>query len=276
VTNLLVLQAYGRPQIVQEARFCILTFQHWALRSPDRYRIIVYTDQPGAFRGLGPNVVTEILSPETLARWRGAIDFVHRIKLELLLHCAARYDGILLYVDSDTHFLRDPVSIYAATDRGTAFMHECEGRLVERKNGIFRKMHRFVRDHVFTLPDGETVRMPVETEMWNAGVIALHPENTALLHRALSLTDAMYVLYPKHVIEQLAVSYELQRSLVLRAANDVIYHYWRFCDEFEHRLAAFFGAHDASDVRVAAAAAVALSPRGTLIPRRPWYRRILG
>ena len=274
--RLLVLQAYGRPRVLQEARFAILTFLHFAL-ARDGWRVIVYTDNPAAFAGLGAGVRTEPMDAARLARWRGEIDFVHRVKLEVLLDCAERHAGAMLYVDSDTYFMSDPWPLYAQLDARTALMHECEGRLLERKNGIFRKMHRFVRTHDLPLPSGETVRMPETTAMWNAGVIGLAAENVPLLRRALALTDVMHQLYPKHVTEQLAVSYVLQNALDLRATDDAIYHYWRSCPEIEPVLSRFFAEHAGLPLPALAAGAVALQPKmPPPPPRRAWWQKLLG
>ena len=157
-TRLLVLQAYGRPRIIQEARFAILTFLHFAL-GRDGWKVVVYTDRPQDFADLGPNVTCEPMDEGRQRHWRGDIDFVHRVKLEVLVDCLTRHEGVLLYVDSDTYFTADPWPLYDAIEPRTALMHERAGRLSERKNGIFRKMHRFVTTQAFPLPGGETVRM---------------------------------------------------------------------------------------------------------------------
>jgi hypothetical protein len=273
----LVLQAYGDPAVVRSARFCVATFQHFALRTPGRYRVVVYTDTPGPFSDLGTNVAVEPLDTPTLRRWRGAVDFVHRVKLELLLDFFAKSAAKALYVDSDTYFLADPARVFDRIDPRTAFMHECEGRLVERKNGIFRKTHRFVRNNTFTLSTGECVRIPETTEMWNAGVIGLHPDNGPLLRTALELTDAMYARYRKHVMEQLAVSYVLQTRLALLPADDVVYHYWQFRAQLDPVVAELFRAEAHASPGELADAAFALRPRGTpVVRRRPWYARLFG
>lgn len=275
-TDALVLQAYGRPRIVQEARFAVLTFQHWALQSPGRYSIHVYTDAPDAFADLGPGVHTQPMDAARLTAWRGAIDFVHRVKLEVLADHMAQHGGRLLYCDSDVYFTDDPALLFERIVPGTALLHEREGRLDSHANGVLRKMDRFVRENSLSLPDGSSVRIPGSTEMWNAGVIGLHPTDRAALGPALALTDVMHALYPKHVTEQLAVSYLLQSALTVRAASDVVRHYWRTCGPMEPVLAEFFARHGSESLEVRAAAAVALRPEPVLSPRRAWWKRVLG
>lgn len=275
--RVLVLQAYGSPRIIQEARFAILTFLHFALGRAEPWTVVVYTDQPRRFADLGDRVVTEPMGAERLQAWRGAIDFVHRVKLELLLDCVARHPGTLLYADSDTYFTGDPWTLYGRVGPGDAVMHEREGRLEDEANGIMRKMHRFVRSTPLQLP-GEAVRIAGSTEMWNAGVVGLDPSVAEpLLRRALALTDAMHALYRKHVTEQLSVSWVLQTSLRLHAADDVVHHYWRSCPELEGILGRFFAAHEGLPLRELAAAAFALKPVGTPPPpKRRWWQKLLG
>jgi hypothetical protein len=272
---LLVLQAYGSARIVQEARFAVLTFLHHAAKREDSWRVVIYTDQPGAFADLGAGVFTEPMDAARVRAWRGRIDFVHRVKLEVLLDCLQRHPGTLLYVDSDTWFDGDPWLLYERIGATDAVMHECEGRLHEEPNGVLRKMHRFVRGTSFQLPDGERVQMSGATEMWNAGVIGLDANVAVpLLQRALALTDTMHAQYQKHVTEQLAVSWVLQTDMRLRAASDVVHHYWRTCAEVEKILEVFFQEHAGLPLPRLAEAASKLKPRVTPAPKRRWWRKL--
>ena len=274
--RLLALQAYGSARIVQEARFAVLTFLHFAMQWQHAWKVVVYTDQPEAFAGLGPAVVTEPMGTERQRAWRGEIDFVHRVKLEMLLDCLERHDGTLLYIDSDTWFARDPSPLYERVGPADAVMHECEGRLEDEANGVLRKMHRFVRDTALPLPGGETIRIAPSTEMWNAGVLGLDPSVAPpLLRRALALTDAMHARYRKHVTEQLAVSWVLQTTMRVHAADAVVQHYWRTCPEVERLLTRFFAQHAGLPLPDLAAAAWRLDPRVTPAPKRPWWRKLL-
>lgn len=272
----LLLQAYGDARFLQQARFCILTAQARGLNAPGGPRVLVYTDQPAHFAELGPNVTAVAVTADQLHRWRGTIDFVHRVKLEVMLHALATVGERLLYVDCDTYFRVDPQTLFARIAPGHTLMRVSEGAFSNRSNGIQRKMQAFVRRHTFQLANGETVRIPEHTEMWDAGVIGIHAADTRLIRRALELTDAMYPLYPKHVIEQVAVSFVLQTASAVGAAGDAVYHYWRYTTEFARILEDFFAASAGRPRDEVATAAVALSPHGTPGRTRRWYARLLG
>jgi hypothetical protein len=252
----------------------LLTFQQFALRGAERHRVVVYTDAPESFGDLGPNVIAERVSAEVLRRWRGPIDFLHRVKLEMLADAFRRYDGTVLYVDSDTYFTGDPAIIFGRIAPGSAVMHENEGRLVDERNAVARKLHRFVRGRAVQLASGASVRIPPETAMWNAGVIGLDETDRALLGAALPLTDALYALYAKHNMEQLAVSHALGQRLALHAADDVIYHYWATKPEVDAVLEEFFARHRGAPLWEISAAAFALRPQPVRTIRRAWYRRL--
>ena len=271
--------AYGDERILQQARFSIATIQHWALRAEVAYRVVVYTDQPGRFGALGPHVHTELLEPAQLREWRGAIDYVHRIKPVVLLRAAEKYGGTIVFMDSDTWCMADPFPRLAMADERTAILHLCEGRLSERKNGIFRKMHRFVKRARLPMPGGEVVRISPDAEMWNSGVVALHHTVAAgILDRTVALIDAIHAQYRKHITEQLALSWVLrERGFRLLPSDDLVAHYWPYTRELAPAIAGFLDAHAGDDIAALGAAAVALAPQGTPKPaKRPWWRRLLG
>jgi hypothetical protein len=270
----LVVQAYGGERHRQRARFTVLTFQHYALRAAAPPRVLAYSDQPALFAGLGDNVQVVAVDDERLRAWRGAIDFVHRVKLEVLLDAFGRGVTRLLYVDGDTYFRVDPATLFARIRPGYPLMRVSEGPFSNRRSGVQRKMHDFVRRQPFRLPDGETVRLSEHTEMWDAGVIGLHAADAPLLRRALALTDAMYPLFNKHVIEQVAVSHVLQTRTVLAPVGDDVFHYWKHAHEIDPRLARFFAEHADLALPALAGAAYALQPTGTG-RRRRWWQRLL-
>ena len=271
----LMILVHGRDDLVAQAQFCILTFLHFALRSPGRYRVVVYTDRPGDFTNLGDNVETFTLTPELLAQWRGPDDYVHRIKAEALLHFAHAYGSRVMFVDSDTYFMRDPAYVFDRVRAGVAALHLDEGPLSARANGNARRLHDFVRRTPLPLPDGSTGHLPQDVSMWNSGVVCLAPEDQDLLAPSLRLIDELYHRYHKHNMEQLALSYVLSTRVNILPADDVVYHYWGRTVAFNREADRFFAAHAGAPLAEQAAAAYVLAPKPAPNPKPPWYHKLV-
>lgn len=220
--NYLIYQAYGIPDVLNEALISILSY----LRQPAEATILVYTDQPahfGAVLGEAPEVTYIIIEPAQWQIWRGEINFVHRVKIKVLQHAAAHYAGQLLYVDTDTIFTQSVAPVFAALARGERFMHVGEGRLGDG-NPLNRKINRALQASGAALAGGP---IGPTTQMYNAGVLGFRsPADAPRLAEVLALTEELYRLYPKHVMEQLAFSVVWARSGPVREAAPWVYHYW--------------------------------------------------
>lgn len=222
MANYLIYQAYGSPDILNEALFSIFSY----LRRPAEATILVYTDNPAHFRAvLGelPGVAYVPIEPAQWRAWRGDIDFVHRVKIMVLQHAAAHYAGNLLYADTDTIFTQSPAEIFDLISQGQHFMHLSEGRL-DNGNSLNRKINR-----VLQAPDAPAlVGGPIAptTCMYNAGVLGLRSLDAPLLAQVLALTEQLHRRYPKHVMEQLAFSVVWARQGPVREAAPWVYHYW--------------------------------------------------
>ena len=246
----LVYQAYGREDIIRQSLFSILTFLRWGSKE----KILVYTDKANLvrtfFQAFSSVEVVEV-AQEDLKKWRGQIDFVHRVKIEILLEASRRTKSSLLYLDGDTVFLKNPQDMISLVGPGQHLMHVMESKLNQAKDPLTKKMAKFCAREQFKLHRG-IVAIPLATEMWNAGVIGLHESRINLLEKILELTDVAYSLYQKHVVEQLAVSYFLQSAGKVQAAEPWILHYWQSKEIWQARIDAFLNQHkDAADALVA-------------------------
>ena len=242
----LVYQAYGREDIIRQSLFSILTFLRWGTKE----KVLVYTDQKEKvekfFRAV-KSVEVVGMTPEHLRQWRGEIDFVHRVKIEILLDASKRAKSSLLYLDGDTVFLKNPQEMMTLVGPGQSLMHVMESKLNQAKDPLTKKMAKFCAREQFKLQRG-IVAIPLATEMWNAGVIGLHESRLNLLEKILELTDVAYKIYQKHVIEQLAVSYFLQSSGKILPTNSWVLHYWQTKDVWQARIDTFLANHkDAAD-----------------------------
>ena len=220
-----------------EAVYSILTLYNvYGGSLPADMRIVVYTDKEELFRKILPDapIIYHPVTTVKIKEWRGEIDFVHRVKIKVLQDYFEHYHSPVLYVDTDTCFEQNLDEVFDSISAGTYFMHLFEYKL-NSNDRFVRRIADKVVDKCFTLSDGE-LRVPAATEMWNAGALGL--PTGEYLQTVLELTDAMYRVYPKHVMEQLAFSFVLGR-VGMKDLNETIYHYWDF-KEFRTVLERFF------------------------------------
>lgn len=224
----IVYQAYGKEEIFEQAYFSLHSlFQNLSPKSETS--VLVYTDHPDYFSDfksrVGDRLTTRPVSSEELFQWAGPKNFVHRVKLEILRDASRTLKESLLYCDGDTIFLEDPSSLSAKMTPTTSLMHVQEYRLGKPKDPLAKKLRKFAKKNVITVA-GQAVRITDDFQMWNAGVIGLHPSGFSKVDQMILLSDALYDLYPKHVMEQLAVSHVLQTTGEILSSDKHIYHYW--------------------------------------------------
>jgi hypothetical protein len=226
-SNYLVYQAYGSLDILNELIFSVASFSNQTNELPAS--IVVYTDQHEYLRKYLPHsIIYETLSPSKLKAWRGEIDFVHRAKIEMLIDFCQKYSGNVLYVDSDTTFIKSTDILFEAIRGNKLIMHTCEGQItLDSSKPLSRKMARFLNNKTFQV-NGQHIAISAEQYMWNAGVLGFNSDKINLLQETLALTDVLYKHYKKHNIEQLAFSFIFSHSGPIMAADDQVFHYWNF------------------------------------------------
>lgn len=247
----IVLQAYGATVNLNQNIFCFLTLLHqWRqVREsvPAEVEVVIYTDQPAVFKkffGPLPRLRYEDLGPNRIKAWRGSIDFVHRVKVEMLKNAAQKHpQSQIFYVDGDTLFLRDPTELFSEINGAHSWMHELENVIEQGSDPISKKLTRFLRRREFQV-GSEKIRVPTDLAMWNAGVLGFAPEFAPQLINVLTLTEQLYSSYPKHVMEQLAFSYYLQKFTQVRESRHVILHYWRQKELYNERIAGFLAENE--------------------------------
>lgn len=236
----LVYQAYGIQEIVRQTLFSITSLLKY-LEKQSPLKIVIYTDAPKSIESFFKNenrVEIVVIDQKIIKTWRGEIDFVHRVKIEILRDAGSKFPGNLYYCDGDTYFTKSPSEKFKLVDDKTSLMHICESTLGDEKDPIAKKMNRFVRENKFTVA-GQDSGLSEKSQMWNAGVIGISQKNKILLEDILDLTDQMHRIYPKHVNEQLAVSQILKNHTEICASDDVIIHYWNQKEEYQKAIDIF-------------------------------------
>ncbi len=238
--NYIVFQCYGNERVFHECAFALLSLSRlYPEGFPPNLQICIYTDKPGWFRNFSdcplPLNYRE-LDLETIKQWRGNIDFVHRVKIEILKDFTNDRTGNILYTDTDVVFTRPLDKLFAGIAKGNRYMHVMEGNINEWGNPIFRKLHKYLKSKKYLSVND----MPLfNMIMWNAGVLGFNTMHIRLLNDVLKFTDDHYPEFPKHIIEQFAFSVYFLKPGNIKAAIPWILHYWNLKEAGEI-LSSFF------------------------------------
>lgn len=226
----LVIQSFGRENEYRRAAFTVLSYYAHA-HSDNPMRTILFTDNPGYFDAYLQGLPVEfvLLTEEKIRVMRGAIDFLHRMKIAIIEEAFARTGESLLYADSDTFFTTDPTPLFQQLAPNVAFMHTHEYRFDSMRGmgspgtEVFLDL---IEQSIFILSDGSSLRIGLEQSSWNAGVMFLHHSHVRFLADVYALTDQFYPSTRNHASEQYAFSVILQNRTTLSGCDEVIFHYW--------------------------------------------------
>ncbi len=227
-TTYFVYQAYGKKTILDQTLYSILSVIPFIQKENLNVHIVIYTDNSSYFQKFLSSfdfIHYEPLSDERRKTWLGKLKFVHRLKIEMLKDCAQKYKGHILYLDGDTYFTKSPQLVIERILPSISVMHICEDQLKPAKLLLTKKLYKFLYKTPIHV-DGEMLKFKEETQMWNAGVIGVHQSFTWVFDKIIKMTDELYSRYPKHIMEQFAVSYFLQKHTHIVACDDIIEHYW--------------------------------------------------
>lgn len=248
----LVYQAYGIDEIMRQTQVSIVSLLK-VISDESALDILIYTDNKNYFSEFfkkHPSIQIIEINKEQIRKWRGEIDFVHRVKIEILIDAAKRTEGALYYSDGDTYFLKCPLKLFDEVNDRVSVMHVAESILEDANDPLTKKIYKFTKKHHFHVGINDAMAIGSSTTMWNAGFIGISHKNKELLPQILQLTDQMHSLYQKHVMEQLAFSYILQINGEIRPANQEILHYWDQKPDYQLEIDRFLKEHSDSKVAV--------------------------
>lgn len=273
----IVLQAYSHRNYVNEALYLIFSYirnhKNWL---SNEVAFVIYTDLAEEFAILQKYTdifFIESINQSQIIDWHGEPAFLHRGKIKMIEDFFQKYEGHLLYMDTDTYFLKESSEIFEKIRAKRNLMHTAEGKISSKKNPIFSKIYKFIKNQHFTISTGKTIKIPTETIMWNAGVIGLHHSKKYLIQEILELCDVMYKKYDKHVMEQLSFSYILENENFIEASDAYIFHYWDF-KEFRKTLKEFFDFYSDTDLLTMAGKSWQIMPQKLIADRAIYYQKL--
>ena len=249
--NYIVFQCYGNARVFYECEFALLSLSGTqGSEELSNTEIWIYTDNTkwfSAFNDCNLQLHFREIDTGTIKKWRGEIDFVHRVKIEVLRDLVKTKKGNILYVDSDVVFTNNIDKMLQNINSGTLYMHTMEGLINETDNTVFRKLSKFIRSQGNNLLNGKPL---YEMAMWNAGVIGFNTQHEHLMDEVLTFTDQQYPKFRKHIIEQFAFSVYFQQAGSIKSAAQYVYHYWKLkeADDILKSFFDYFKGHSWSDL----------------------------
>ncbi|HTP30460.1 MAG TPA: hypothetical protein VMK12_32985 [Anaeromyxobacteraceae bacterium] len=223
----LVYVAYGKEEFRVQALYSALSALAHAGEVP--FVLHVCTDVPSCFGTIADQVVLRSAGPAEVSAWLGPQNFPLRAKPAVFREFSERYpaDPILL-VDSDTFFVSDVDRVLARIGPHRAVLWEREYHVATSETALmcrFRRRMRHAKWH------DKPIRFDVD--MWNTGVVGLHPSEASLISEWLGFVDEVYPRTRRWLLEQFAISYLLgQSGCAIHGCEDAVVHYW--FDKFHH------------------------------------------
>ncbi len=223
----IIFQCYGNKNIYFECTYALLSLSKILKLFPvSDLEIWIYTDNIAwftAFKNCTLPLFFKEIDETIINRWRGDIDFIHRIKIEMLIDFARKKSGNLFYSDTDVIFRNDINIVFENIQQGDLYMHTMEGNIADSPNPVLKKLNEFLLKE--KLKDDHSNYLN-RMAMWNAGILGFNTSYNTLLDKVLVFTDNMYKKYPKHVIEQFAFSVYFQQAGNIKSATPYSIHYW--------------------------------------------------
>jgi len=237
----LVFLSYGNEQEYLRAVFSILSLSSWVppelfIGKQNRFRIIVYTDNPAYFQEHLPKLEIEyfLLTTTILDEMVGDTGFFHRRKVCVIDQTFKKYsDQDLLFIDTDTFFYTVPNKLLVPFNMSNSFMHVRE-YAIEKGVDVFAAFRQeeypkafvdYITKNTFIVNNKEESFSP-KSYCWNSGVLGLDSNFGKLIPDVLNLTDKFYANSKWFISEQLAFALVLQKRGNIEATDDLIYHYW--------------------------------------------------
>ena len=233
--------SHGGQKYREQTRYSVLTLLALLLeRNRNDFHIAVYSDRPDQIPA--HDLVQPIyVGPDEFASWRGPLDYVHRIKLEVLRRALGDFGAPLIYVDSDTRWLRipdEPFTALSGRDRAPAcYLYKVEGSI---SASFFPQYFRLLHKKRPKLIEWRIPSDPPWT-MWNSGTVGIPRQGDGFIDDVLQVNDELlpHVSY-RDCVEQLALSLVAGRCFKPRPFDAYLEHWWSYGSELPVFLQRFF------------------------------------
>jgi len=234
-TNLIYL-SYGNEREYKRSIFSVLSYLSWTDAEACNTRIIIYTDNPAYFQLHFSDHPIEyhLLEDQEKEQMLAGKGFLHRLKVAVMDLTFEKYPGDnLIFIDSDTFFVKDFSSFIATLKPGKSLMHKREYDLEEGlasfssfNQGQYPKaLIAYITGRNFMI-QGNQESFDQRDYSYNSGVVGLSCDMSAYMPYFYQLTDEFYANSKWFISEQLAFSFILQRRTEITTTDSAVLHYW--------------------------------------------------
>lgn len=205
--------------------------------------IIVYTDAliPIPVLQSGIPVIQKVADKKKIKYWiKKSNGNVLILKARLLQEFLNEFNTKVIFVDTDTFFIRDIASLFERIQKHDFVLHIREEKLINRI-----MLYQFLSSKGAIIDELRDQFIPEKEQyMWNSGVVGLDSCHAPVISRVCELIEQLSSLehYPVselHTREQLSFSLVFQNYGKIIPAEQYIVHYW-FLKPFRFVLAKHF------------------------------------
>ncbi len=212
--------------------------------------IILFTDAADYFTARLPDsVVINALSQDQITHFQNGLEYIPRIKIEVLKSALAQYEGNFLFVDLDTCYLKPVEELFEKLEQGYLILHKFEGNInqMAKRSRTGKKVKAGIENNAELLA-AKGITIGTDVAMYNSGAIGFTSGTQGFIDNVLNFIDVFYPATKIWVTEQLGVSWYFQSTAEVLECDDYIFHYHHF-EEFKKQvLPDFFAYHSASPV----------------------------
>ena len=224
----IIYLVHGPEKYFIQARFSILSLLHHLIQDggSSTIQIAVYTTHPEKLPP-HPLIHYRTLENSALESYQGEMNYIHRIKLKVLMRAQADFGLPILYVDCDTQWINSPVaylSTWESNVHAPVIMHTLEGAVGKSHFPSYlpylQKYCTWTQEH----------------QMWNAGVIGVPHHSPTFLSETIELCDHMLLhCRPRYWVEQMALSSIAQKKQ-LATFEPYLLHFWPYGRVLHHAM----------------------------------------
>ncbi len=228
--------ALENEDIVKETILSIHTL--FSFNSMIKPKVIICTDQKDKFDSFYESnncwyydkLIFEQIDKYELTQWKGKYNYIYRVKIKALIYIFQKYDGNILFVDSDVCILHDIQCIYDHISNNGVCL--CSTEYITFDESIYLGKQyfyfkNFVRGNNLVLKNANHhYEIPLSFMHFNSGALGINSQLKSLLNDVLDLCDFICRYKLKfHNAEELAFSYVFQKHGNVRCCDEEIIHY---------------------------------------------------